>query len=67
MRHLFGLYHDPYMFHQANLRQTDVGSITINGQSAQLSLIEMWVETVVQEFVRLVNWPIISLKHDDVS
>jgi hypothetical protein len=55
------------MFHQANLRQTDVTPIAINGVTSKLSLIEMWVETVVQEFTRLVNWPIISLKHDDVS
>lgn len=55
------------MFHQANLRQTDVAAVTINGKSAKLSLIQMWVETVVQEMVRIVNWPIISLKHDDLA
>lgn len=65
-RHLLGLYHDPYMFHQANLRQTDVPNYTINGVSAKLSLLQIWVETVVQEFVRLVNWPIITLKQADV-
>lgn len=66
MRHLFGLHHDPFMFHQANLRQTDVPEVTINGVTAKLSLFQAWVETVVQEFVRLVNWPLISLKHSDV-
>lgn len=66
-RHLLGLSHDPFMFHQANLRQIDVPSTTINGVSAQLSLLQAWAETVVQEMVRLVNWPFITLKHDDLS
>ena len=66
-RHLFGLYHDGYMFHQANLRQTDVQPTTINGVPSKLSIFQAWVEVQVQEFVRLVNWPLITLKHDDVS
>lgn len=39
----------------------------INGQEKQLSLLQMWVETVVDELAKHVNWPIITLKHDDVS
>lgn len=66
MRHLFGLYHDPYMFHQANLRNADAEEITINGVSAQLSIFQAWVETQVQEFVRLAEWPVVTLKHADV-
>ncbi|KAH0537520.1 hypothetical protein FGG08_005695 [Glutinoglossum americanum] len=66
-RNLFNLYHDPYMFHQANMRQTDVPNTTINGVSAKYSLLQMWVETVVQEMVRLVKWPIKSLKQDDIA
>lgn len=66
-RYLFGLYRDGYMFHQANLRQTDVQPITINGVSSKISIFQAWVETQVQEFVRLVNWPMVTLKHDDVS
>jgi len=62
---------------------TDAPDYTINGVTAQLSLLEAWVETVVQEFVRLyvpnlespkftdsicrVKWPLITYKHDDVS
>lgn len=67
MRHLFGLHHDPYMFHQANLRNADVTPITINGVSAKYSIFQAWVETQVQEFVRLVNWPLVTLKHADMS
>jgi hypothetical protein len=67
VRHLLGLYHDGYMFHQANLRQTDVQPITINGVTAKISIFQAWVETQVQEFVRLVNWPMVTQKHADVS
>lgn len=67
MRHLFGLYHDGYMFHQANLRNSDLDPITINGVSKKWSIMEAWVETVVQEYVRLADWPIVTLTHQEVS
>lgn len=67
MRHLFGLHHDGYMFHQANLRNADVDAITINGVSAKYSIFQAWVEVQVQEFVRLVTWPLVTLKHADMS
>jgi len=66
-RHLLGLHHDPFMFHQANLRYTDVTSTVVNGASGKYSLLQMWVETVLNEMTRLVNWPIVTLKHDDIS
>jgi len=55
------------MFHQANLRQTDVPSSTVGNQSGQLSLLQIWVETVMQEMMRLTNWPILTVKHDDLA
>ncbi|PYI01133.1 extracellular serine-rich protein [Aspergillus sclerotiicarbonarius CBS 121057] len=67
MRHLLGLHHDPYMFHQANLRNADTSPITINGVSGQYSIMQAWVETQVQEFVRLVDWPLVTIKHQDMS
>ncbi|KAJ5336846.1 uncharacterized protein MYU51_006035 [Penicillium brevicompactum] len=67
MRHLFGLYHDGYMFHQANLRNADLDPITINGVSKKWSIMEAWVETVVQEYVRLADWPIVTLTHQEMS
>ncbi|KAH8802483.1 hypothetical protein F5884DRAFT_683853 [Xylogone sp. PMI_703] len=66
-RHLLGLHHDPFMFHQANLNYVTAPQTTINGVTSQLSLIEAWVETVFQEVTRLVTWPIISQKHADFS
>ncbi|KAL2814967.1 hypothetical protein BJX63DRAFT_431071 [Aspergillus granulosus] len=67
IRHLFGLSRDGYMFHQANLRNADVDPITVNGETGQFSIFQAWVETVVQEFVRLVNWPIVTITHQQMS
>jgi hypothetical protein len=66
-RHLLGLHHDPYMFHQANLNYGTAEQVTINGVTQKRSLFQSWVETIVQEMIRLVNWPVISLKHDDMA
>ncbi|KHN93826.1 uncharacterized protein MAM_08305 [Metarhizium album ARSEF 1941] len=67
VRNLLSLQADPYMFHQANMRQTDVTPMTIGTQSGKLSLLMAWVETVTQEITRLTNWPLLSLKHDDIA
>ncbi|KAJ5050763.1 uncharacterized protein L3040_002634 [Drepanopeziza brunnea f. sp. 'multigermtubi'] len=66
-RHLLGLRHDPYMFHQANLNYVTAGTTTINGVTKKLSMLQAWGEVIIQEMVRLVNWPVISLKHDDIA
>lgn len=67
-RHLLGLHHDPYMFHQANLRQADVSSITVNSVTyAKHSLLQIWVEEIVNEMTKLVDWPFVTLKHDDLA
>jgi len=43
------------MFHQANMRQGDSGvpTITVGSQTGKLSLLQIWVETITQELVRL--------------
>lgn len=66
-RNLFGLHHDPYMFHQANLRNVGTDPVSINGRTAQWSIMQAWVETIVQEFTRLVTWPIVTRTHAEVS
>src|ERR1700737_77874 len=58
---------DPFMFHQANLRVTDVSTSTINGVTKQRSLLQMWVESIVTEFNSLVNWPMITKSHDQLA
>lgn len=66
-RYLFGLQADPYMFHQANMRQADMPSMTIGNKTTQMSLLMAWTETITQQMTRLTNWPMISLKHDDIA
>lgn len=66
-RRLLGLHHDAFMFHQANLRQTDVPTSTINGVTAKYSLLQAWLETIVAEMTRITTWPMITLKHDDMG
>jgi hypothetical protein len=42
-----------FMFHQANLRVSDVDAIEVNGVTKKYSLLQAWTETVVQEMIRL--------------
>ncbi|KAE9978646.1 hypothetical protein Vi05172_g3830 [Venturia inaequalis] len=65
--HLLGLHWDPFMFHQANLRMADVPEVPVNGVMKKLSLLAIWTEVVLQEMVRLTNWPLITIKHDDLG
>ncbi|KKY22648.1 putative extracellular serine-rich [Phaeomoniella chlamydospora] len=65
--YMIGLFHDPYMFHQPNLRQTDVEEFSLGSETGKFSLLAMWVHTIVDELVRLVDWPIVSLKHDHIA
>lgn len=66
-RYLLGLHPDPYMFHQANMRWGDTDQITVGNQSGKLSLMQIWVETITQELLRLTNWPVSSLTHDNIG
>ncbi|SPO06303.1 related to extracellular serine-rich protein [Cephalotrichum gorgonifer] len=67
VRYLLGLHHDPYMFHQANTRATGMDTVQIGDQIGKFSLLQIWVESITQELLRLTNWPIRSLKHDDIA
>jgi hypothetical protein len=66
-RHVFGLHQEPYMFHQANLMNVGAPVFTVGSQTGQLSLHQIWVETILQEYYRLANWPILTVKHDDLA
>ncbi|RGP77981.1 extracellular serine-rich [Fusarium longipes] len=66
-RHLLSLHADPYMFHQANMRVADMPERTVGNYTARMSLVTTWVETVTQELMRLTDWPITSIKHDDIA
>lgn len=66
-RYLLALRHDPYMFHQANLRTTGISSYTVGSQTGDFSLLQIWVETITQEMARLTNWPLITMQHDAMA
>jgi len=66
VRNLLALHHDPFMFHQANLR-TNVDPFDINGKRQAYSLLMAWTETVLQEIIRLTNWPVITKAHDELG
>ena len=57
-----------FMFHQANLRYSDAAQIQFQGATrSKRSLLMIWVEVIVMEFTRLVTWPMVTLKHDDMA
>jgi hypothetical protein len=54
VRHLLGLHHDPFMFHQANLMFEDADMYTMSDDiTTVMSLLEVWTEYVIREFIRL--------------
>lgn len=65
--YIMSLSADPFMFHQANMRQVDMPEVTVGSQTGKMSLLMSWMETITQELTRLTNWPITSLKHDDLG
>ncbi|KAJ3095132.1 hypothetical protein HDU97_007245 [Phlyctochytrium planicorne] len=69
-RMLLGLSWVPYMFHQANLRNADITYTFVNpgnGKTEKLSLVSYWVESVLANFYKYTNWPIISYKSDEFT
>jgi len=60
------LRHDPFMFHESNLRNADFPTVTINGASGHYGLLQQWVERIIEEITKYVDWPIISLKMDEL-
>jgi hypothetical protein len=56
--YLLQLRHNPFQFHQSNLRSADLPS--------KKSLIELWTEKLIDTYNKYVKWPIISLKVDDI-
>ncbi len=53
VRHLLGLHHDPFMFHQANMMYDDADFYTFDDETVVRSLLEVWVEVVTKEYTRL--------------
>ncbi|KXS15723.1 hypothetical protein M427DRAFT_32144 [Gonapodya prolifera JEL478] len=64
---LLALRQDPHMMHQANLRNADMPEVIVGSGKGRLSLLQQWVEAVVASFTRLVDWPIVTLRMDDLA
>jgi len=63
-RNLMLYRHDPYMFHQGNLKHFNY---TRPGEDEkQWSLLTMWVQTVVEYYTALMNFPILNVGHDEM-
>ncbi|KAI9327674.1 hypothetical protein BDR26DRAFT_952505, partial [Obelidium mucronatum] len=67
LRTLSLLSWQPAMFHQANLRNADLPVVTIGSATGKLGLMQQWVESVFGSFGQLSNWPIITVKQDDLT
>lgn len=67
MRYYFGLFRDGVMFHQINLRNQGMSNIATADGTQVRSLYQAWVEQTAQEFKRLANWPMVTLKQDDLA
>jgi len=52
------LRHEAHQFHQANLRNADI---------KEPSLLQQWTDAIVDRYNSYVNWPMISLKLDDLA
>ncbi|KAJ6263087.1 hypothetical protein Dda_1646 [Drechslerella dactyloides] len=69
LNHILSLMNDPFEFHQMNMRTSITNSVSVPGTSLSgpYSLLQLWTETQVAEYSRLVDWPLITLKQDDLA
>jgi len=59
LRLIMLLRHEAHQFHQANMRSDESNN--------HQSLLQRWVEAVVDYYNKFVNWPLVSLKLDDLN
>jgi len=67
VKNFLKLRHDPYMFHEGNLRNEDYPEVTIGKGKGKFGLMQQWVERVIVEYEKYLQWPIISIKMDDLA
>jgi len=66
VKNFLKLRHDPYMFHEGNLRNEDVPESEFGGVKGKFGLMQSWVERMNVELKKYLDWPIISIKMDDL-
>jgi len=59
LRLIMLLRHEAHQFHQANLRSDDSNN--------HKSLLQHWIEAVVDLYNKYANWPLVSMKLDDLN
>ncbi|KAJ3115517.1 hypothetical protein HK100_001313 [Physocladia obscura] len=67
LRTLALLSWQPAMFHQGNLRNADMPVVSFGSATGKLGLAQQWIESVFGNFTQIVNWPIITVKQDDLT
>ncbi|KAJ3343841.1 hypothetical protein HDU83_005446 [Entophlyctis luteolus] len=60
---------NPVMFHQSNLRNADMPAVSAGTAvgAQKLGLAQQWIENVFGNFTEFVNWPLLSVKLDDLT
>jgi len=59
LRLMMLLRHEAHQFHQANMRSDD--------KTNHRSILQQWVEAVVNLYTKYVDWPLVSYKLDDLN
>ncbi|ORX75263.1 hypothetical protein BCR32DRAFT_329888 [Anaeromyces robustus] len=67
VKNFLKLRHDPYMFHEGNLRNSDYPEVEINGNKGKYGMMQQWVERIVEEIDKYMDWPLVALKMDDLA
>jgi len=67
VKNFLKLRHDPYMFHEGNLRNADFPEVQIGEAKGKFGMMQQWVERVNLEIQKYLNWPLITLKMDDLA
>ncbi|ORX75259.1 hypothetical protein BCR32DRAFT_329887 [Anaeromyces robustus] len=67
VKNLLKLRHDPYMFHEGNLRNVDMPEVEIEGVTGKFGVMQQWVERILAEYNKYLDWPLISIKMDDLA
>ncbi|KAJ3381227.1 hypothetical protein HDU84_005270 [Entophlyctis sp. JEL0112] len=60
---------NPVMFHQSNLRNADMPAVSAGTAvgAQKLGLAQQWIENVFGNFTEFVDWPLLSVKLDDLT
>jgi len=67
VKNFLKMRHDPYMFHEGNLRNEDFPVVTIGTATGNFGMMQQWVERLVVEYNKYFDLPVVSIKMDDLA